>query len=62
MNVRAATLFFWGFLMGSAALVGEDCQSEIKNTIDSDTIISSDAAIHGEHEVIVRKEIEKMTN
>ena len=93
MNVRAATLFFWGFLIAGAAVASEEYRSEIKIAIDSDgdepqvfewhsddpdadlaklevgdsvTIISSDELdaeqAHGEHKVIIRKEIEKTTN
>ena len=36
MNIRAATLFFWGFLIAGAAMAGEEYRSEIKIAIDSD--------------------------
>ena len=36
MNVRAVTLFFWGFLVASAAIAGEEYRSEIKIAIDND--------------------------
>ena len=36
MNVRAATLFFWGFLIAGAAVAGEEYRSEIKLAIETD--------------------------
>ena len=93
MNVRAATLFFWGFLIAGAAVAGEEYRSEIKLAIetggddpqvfewhsddpDADLSklevgeiifidgreLSGAKRVHGEHKVIVRKEIEKTTN
>ena len=36
MNVRTATVFFWGFLIAGAALAGEEYRSEIKIAIETD--------------------------
>ena len=36
MNIRAATVFFWFFLIAGAALAGEQYRSEIKIAVDSD--------------------------
>lgn len=36
MNVRAMTVFFWGFLVASAAIASEEYRSEIKIAIESD--------------------------
>ena len=36
MNVRAITVFFWGFLIAGAALAGEEYRSEIKIHVESD--------------------------
>ena len=35
MNIRAATVFFWFFLIASAAVAGGECRSEIKIAVDS---------------------------
>ena len=72
MNIRAATLFFWFFLIAGAAVAGEEYRSETKMAVDSggdepqvfewhsDELDAEQ--VHGEHEVIIRKEIEKTTN
>lgn len=36
MNVRAFTVFFWGFLVATAAIASEEYRSEIKIAIDGD--------------------------
>ena len=36
MNLRAITVFFWVFLVASAAIAGEEHRSEIKIAIESD--------------------------
>ena len=36
MNVRAMTVFFWGFLVASAAIASEEYRSEIKTAVESD--------------------------
>lgn len=36
MNVRAVTVFFWGFLVATAAMASEEYRSEIKIAVDSD--------------------------
>ena len=36
MNVRAATVFFWVFLVATAAVAGEEYRSEIKIAVETD--------------------------
>ena len=36
MNIRAATVFFWFFLIAGAAVASEEYRSEIKIAVDSD--------------------------
>ena len=81
MNVRAVTVFFWGFLVASAALASEEYRSELKIAVETDgnaretrkvKVIKTDDSVgsdlsvagqlHGEHKVIIRKEVEKTTN
>ena len=68
VNVRAATLFFWGFLVTGAAATSEEYRSEIRIAIDGDgdepQVFEwhSDERVHCEHKVIIWKETEKTTN
>lgn len=36
MNIRAVTLFFWGFLVATAAIASEEYRSEIKIAVETD--------------------------
>ena len=36
MNVRAVTVFFWVFLVASAALASEEYRSELKIAVETD--------------------------
>ena len=65
MNIRAATLFFWGFLIATATLAGERHRAEIVTVLDSDRGMQQvhawtgdelcDDRVHGEHEAIAMK-------